>query len=446
MNIKSSEVKEKSKVELIVEVSREEYDEATDEAFRKTRNNISIPGFRKGKAPRRIIERMYGDSAFHNDALDIILPKALVLIGEESSLRIIGNPSVSGIDTKKDEGGLDVTFELTVYPEVILGEYKGLSAAKPPVEVLDSEVDGEIEAVRLRNARIEKVERPAKNGDVAFIDFDGYIDGEQFDKGSGENFELHLGSNTLIPGFEEKVLGMTVGEERDLDLVFPDDYTAELAGKPVLFKVKLKELEERIPPDLDDEFAKDVSEFDTFEEYRSDVRKKILEVKQSGADQAFEDALMGKLIEDAKIDVPDVFIDDQLGKVADNYYRQIYAMGMDPLKYLQMTNTTPESFREKMRAESERQVTLALILEKIAEVEDINVSEEDVENEYIKAAELYGKEIDEMKESVSEEELIHDIKLKRAARIVLDSASVETNDAHDAPETSEASDMEAGKE
>ena len=437
MNIKSSEKKEKNVVDLIVEVNPEEFDSAIDEAFKKNKNSIAVPGFRKGKAPRKIIERMYGASVFYNDALDVIAPKAIAFVAVESDLKIVGFPQVTDVDIKEEDGGLDLTVSVAVYPEVTLGEYKGLSAVKPAVVVADSEIDSEIAGIRLRNARIEKADRPAINNDTVIIDYEGFLDGVPFDGGKGENHELELGSNTFIPGFEEKIQGMSVGEERDIDLVFPENYTEELAGKPVVFKVKMIEVREKILPDLDDEFAKDVSEFDTLEEYKQSIRDGIIKIRQSDADAAFENALVEKIIDSMEADVPDAMIDEQLQSALNNFVNQTSAYGMDPNMYLQMMNETPDSFRDKMRVSSEKQVRGMLALEKIAELENVSVSEEDIENEYNSLVERYGMELDQVKENMSEDVVVREIKLKHAAKIVTDNATAE-----EPPEQDEADDSE----
>ena len=425
MNIKSSEKKEKNEVELVIEVNAEEFDSAINEAFKKSRNQIAVPGFRKGKAPRKIIERMYGASIFHEEAIDNLLPKVLEFVFKESGLNLVGYPRVDDLDIKEGNEGVDITIIAAEYPEVKIGEYKGLSAVMPAVEVPDSDIDNEIEAVRLRNARIEKADRPAMDGDTAVIDFDGFVDGKPFEGGSSVEYELELGSGTFIPGFEEKMLGMTVGEERDLELVFPENYKETLAGKPVTFKVKLNDLKQKILPDLDDEFAKDVSEFDTLDEYKDSVRDKFIKAKQADADVVFENALMEKIIEGMEVDVPDVMVEEQLDNAMNNFAKQVSAYGMDPSMYLQMTNTTPEEFRENMRVSSEKQVRIMLALDKIAELEGIEVGEDDLENEYKEASERLGTEIDKLKESVSEEMITRDIKLRRAAKIVTESATAE---------------------
>ena len=423
MIIKSEEKKENSIIELIVEVSAEEFDSAMGEAYRKNRNSISVPGFRKGKAPRKIVERMYGASIFHSDAMEILLPSVLEYVNSNTDAKTVGNPQVTDVDIKDDGGGADIIIELAEYPDIKLGDYKGLSAYKPSVEVADSEIDSEIEGVRKRNARFESVERPAISGDTALIDYEGFVDGEQFEGGTGNDQELILGSNQFIPGFEEKMLGMKPGDERDLELVFPDEYTPELAGKPVMFKVKLKELRESILPELDDEFAMDVSEFDTLDEYKAGIRDRISKVRQAEADAAFENALIDQIVKSMEADVPEVMVEEQLDAGMQTFARQISAYGMDPMKYLQMTGATPESLRDNMRATSEKQVRGTLALEKIAELEGLEVSEEEIEDAYKEASENFGFEIEKVKENVPEEAIKREALLKKAAKIVTDSAT-----------------------
>jgi len=426
LKIKSCEKKEKSVAELVIGVSAEEFNNAINDAYRKNRNRISVPGFRKGKAPRGIIERMYGATVFHSDALEIIMPAVLNQAVTESDLKIISVPEVTDFNINETDGSVDIMVSAYLLPEVKLGEYKGLSAYKPPADVPDSEIDREIADIRMRNARIEKVDRPASNGDIAVIDYEGFIEGEQFEGGKAEGYELELGSITFIPGFEEKLQGMCAGQDRDIDLVFPESYAEHLAGKPVTFKVNMIEVREKQLPDLDDEFAKDVSEFDTFEEYKADIREKQTKARQAEADSEFENALMDKIAETTEADIPVVMVEQQMDDSMHNFARQISSYGMDPSSYLKMMNTTPEAFRENMRGSSEKQVKIMLALAKIAELEGIEVSAEDIESEYKEASVKYGMEIEKLKESVDEERIATDIKMRRAAKIVTDSAVGET--------------------
>ncbi|MCL2408051.1 MAG: trigger factor [Oscillospiraceae bacterium] len=426
LNLKSIEKKEKNMTELIVKISREEFDAAKHKAYIKNKNQIAVPGFRRGKAPRKIIENMYGNSVFYNDALDIILPDVVSFSVKEKGddVRLASFPQVTDVDIKDDESA-EITLNAALYPEVTLGEYKGLSAVKPAVEVADVEIDSELAALQTRNARTETVDRPAINGDTAVMDFEGFVDGVAFDGGKGENYELELGSGTFIPGFEEKVQGMVTGEERDLDLVFPENYSENLAGKAVVFKVKLNEVKSKIMPELDDEFAKDVSEFDTLEEYKADIRAKIAEAKQQEADAAFENALMEKIIESIEVELPDAMVAEHMENSINNFTQQISAYGMNPEMYLQMMNLTPEQFQMNMRDQSVKQLKTMLVLEKIAELEGVKVTDEDIESEYAALAERYGMEVDTVKQSLETEAVTGDLKMRAAAKIVTENATAE---------------------
>ena len=433
LNIKTCEKKEKNEVELIVEVDPEEFEAAMSKAFIKNKNRIAVPGFRKGKAPRKIIEKMYGAAIFHSDALDILLPEVLSFSLKETDLNIVGYPKISDVDIKADNAGADVTLIAAVHPEVVIGKYKGLSAPKPSVEVPDSEIDAEIATIRTRNARIEKADRPAADGDIAVIDFEGFVDGIAFDGGKGENYELELGSNTFIPGFEEKIVGMVVDEERDLDLVFPENYKEELAGKPVLFKVKLNEVKEKNLPELDDEFAKDVSEYDTLDEYKASIKDRLLKARQKDVDETFENILLDQVTETLEADIPDAMVDEQVETSMSTFMRQMSAYGMEPEQYMRMTGLTPDEFKEKMRGSSEKQVKVTLVLEKIAELEGIEVSETEIDDEYADAAERYNMDVEKLKESVARDDIKRDLKLRGAAKIVVDSAIVEEFSEDDKP-------------
>jgi len=425
VNIKTCEKKEKSEYQIIVEVSPEEFESAVGKAFIKNRKSISVPGFRKGKAPRKIVERMYGDSVFHPEAIDILIPDIVEFTAKETDINSVGFPQVTDIDIKEDKSGVHITLAQAVYPEVTLNQYKGLGAFKPALDIPDSAVEAEIASVQMRNARIEKADRPAVEGDVVVIDFDGYVDGAQFEGGKSEGYELELGSKAFISGFEDKVIGMAPGEERDIDLVFPEQYAEALAGKPVVFKVKLQEIKEKQLPELDDEFVKDVSEFDTLAEYKADIKDRLSKARQSEIDAAFENALLDKIVESMEVDVPSVMVEEQMDMAMNNFASQVSQMGMDPMNYLQMMNVTPEIFRENMRVSSEKQVKIMLALEKIAELEGIEVSEEEIEKEYLDASERFGMEIDKIKESVPQDRVVADIKSRMAAKIVTDNGIAE---------------------
>ena len=432
MNIISSEKKENNEVELVIEVEPEELETAVNKAFIKNRNRIAVPGFRKGKAPRRIIEKMYGVEIFLSDALDDILPDVLRYAMKETDFDIVGYPKITDVDVKDDNRRAEITLTAALHPEVTIGKYKGLSAPKPVIEIPDREIDAQIETTRERNARMEKVDRAAESGDIAVIDFEGFVDGVAFEGGSGDNHELTLGSGTFIPGFEEQVEGMKIGEIRDIDLVFPENYKEDLAGKPVVFKVKLNEVREKILPELDDEFVKDVSEFDTLDEYRADIREKIVNTRQQDVDETFENILMEQIVESMEAEVPDEMVEEQLDLSMKNFSSRLSSYGMEPANYMKMMGMTPEVFREKMRESSEKQVRIQLALGKIAELEGVVVSDDEIETEYKDASERYGMEIEKFKETVSRDDIIHDLKLRSAVKIVVDSAIVEEFNEDDA--------------
>ncbi|MDR2599713.1 MAG: trigger factor [Oscillospiraceae bacterium] len=424
MNLKSSEKKDKNEAEFIIEVIPEELEAAINEAYLKNRNRISVPGFRKGKAPRAIIERMYGKEMFLGDAMDALLPEVLRFAMKDTEYKVVGYPKVTDFDVKDDTKSAEITLLVSLYPEITIGEYKGLSAEKPSIDIPDKEIDAEIEKIRTRNARIEKVDRAAKDGDTSIIDFEGFVDGVAFEGGKGENYELELGSGSFIPGFEEKIVGMEIGEERDLDLVFPEQYKEDLAGKPVIFKVKLNELKEKILPDLDDEFAKDVSEFDTLKEYKDDIKANLQKSRMEEVNEVFENELMQQVIESMQGDVPETMIDEKMDVMMDNFNRQMSSYGMQPAQYMQMLGITPEIYKERVRLQAEQQVKATLALEKIAELENIEITDEQIEEEYKEAAELYKMEVEQIKERVPKKDIASDLKLKAAAKIVTDSAKI----------------------
>lgn len=425
MKINSCEIKEKSLAELKIEIDAERMEEAMALAYRKNKNSIAIPGFRRGKAPRKMIERMFGASIFYNDAIESIMPELEKFIDEKSELKTVGNPDVTDVDMKESEPeiGAELTVEIAVYPEVKFGDYKGLSAEREEVFVSDEEIDLEIENVRERNVRIETVERPAQIGDTVIFDFEGFLNGEPFEGGKSENYELDLGSNSFIPGFEEKMVGMKAGDERDLDLVFPEQYAEHLAGKPVLFKVKLHEVNERILPELDDEFAKDVSEFDTFKEYRDNLVKIRMEEKQLDADAMFESALMDKILETFDAQVPDAMIKETQEALLNNFAGRLASYGTSPESYFRVTNSTPEQLFEQTKEQAEQRVKAILVLEKVAELENIVVPAEDIEKEYQENADRLNEDVEKLKESVSEQDVKRDLMMRRAAALIRENAT-----------------------
>ncbi|MGE4485607.1 MAG: trigger factor [Oscillospiraceae bacterium] len=424
MNVKSFEKKEKNTAELTVEVSAEKFEEAVNQAYRKNRNSISVPGFRKGKAPRKIIENMYGASVFYEDAIEILYPQAFEFAVTSEKLSIVGQPGLLDVNIS-DEKIVTIKYSVALYPEVKMGEYKGITAPKESVRILKKDVDEEIEQIRKRNARIVTADREAATGDTAIIDFEGFLDGKPFEGGKGTDYSLVLGSGQFIPGFEEQVVGMKAGEERDINVSFPEEYTADLAGKPVVFKVKLCEVKESILPELDDEFAKDVSEFDTLEAYRNSIKDNLTERKKSQADKAFEEAVMDKIIEGMACEVPDAMVDERINQTIQSYSYNLSSQGMSFENYLQMMGTNMDDYKASMRPSAEKQIKADIALEQIAKTEDFEVSDEEAEAKYSEFAEKYSMEMDAVKKAINEDAVKQQIKIEKAEKLIYSTAVTE---------------------
>ena len=424
MNVKEFEKKEKNTAELTVEVSPEEFESAVNRAYLKARGSISIPGFRKGKAPRKMIEKIYGEGAFYEDAVEALAPEALKAGIEEQNLDTVGQPAILDFNIGEDKS-LAVKFLVSLYPEVTLAQYKGIAAPKPAVRVLKKDVDKEIDRVREQNARIETVEREAKNGDIVNIDFEGFLGDEAFEGGKGEAYDLELGSGQFIPGFEEQLVGKKAGDNVDVHVTFPEAYAPELAGKDATFKVLVHEVKEKQLPELDDEFAKDVSEFDTLAEYTASVKEQMTESRKADAQQAFEEVVMSRLVDNVQCEVPDAMVEDQLENMLNNFRYNLAAQGMELEQYLAMMGMTVELFKQETRPTAEKQIKLDLALEAIAKTEDFPVSEEDVENEYKRLAEQYGMDVDTVKRAITEDSVKTGLKLEAAKKLVLDTAVAE---------------------
>ena len=423
MTVKNVEKKENNTATFQVETDAAEFEAAVNGAYLKNKSSIYIPGFRKGKAPRAVVEGMYGHEVFYQDAMDELAPKAFDQGLKESQLRIVGAPAISDVKVS-DERTVEYTFEVTLYPEVTLGQYKGLSAQKDEVKVTDEDVDKELEAARKRNARILTVDdREAQMGDTANIDFDGYLNGERFDGGKAEGYDLELGSGSFVPGFEEQIVGMKIGEEKDINITFPQDYVADLAGKDVVFKVKLNSLSTKELPELDDEFAKDVSEFDTLDEYKADIRAKQEKQQQEMADNKFRSEIIRKACENMTVDIPAVMIDDKLEEMVRNYAANF---GFTDRK------TSLEDLLKMMgvdaaaiRPSAEMQVKTELLLEAVVKAENMEVTEEDTEEYMKKVAEGIGAKVEDMKSYFSKDFIEEELKKERATNIIIDSAQVE---------------------
>lgn len=420
MIVKNVEKKEKNTASFQVESDAAEFEAAVNGAYLKNKSSIYIPGFRKGKAPRAVVEGMYGHEVFYQDAMDELAPKAFEQGLKESGLRIVGAPSISDVNVTEGRT-VEYTFAVSLYPEVTLGQYKGLSAQKDEVKVTDEDVDKELDAARKRNARILAVEdREAQMGDTANIDFDGYLDGERFDGGKAEGYDLELGSGAFVPGFEEQVVGMKIGEEKDVNITFPEDYVADLAGKAVVFKVKLNSLSAKELPELDDEFAKDVSEFDTLDEYKADIRAKQEKQQQEMADNKFRSDIIRQACENMTVEIPSVMVDDKLEEMVRNYAA---SFGFTD------RNTSLEDLLNMMgveaaaiRPSAEMQVKTELLLEAVAEAENMEVTQEEADEYMNKMAEGIGAKVEDMKSYFSKDFIEAELKKERATNIIIDSA------------------------
>ena len=424
MKVNGVNQKENSTIEVIVEIPAAAFEKALDEAYKKAKRNIMVPGFRRGKAPRKMIERMYGGSVFYEDAINIIAPDTFAKAAEEKEIKAVGMPSVSDVDVSDDKV-LTLTFLTAVYPEVTLGAYKGLSAEKAVESVKKKEVDAELETMQNRNARTSSVKRKAKKGDIAAIDFEGFLDGVPFEGGKGEGHELNLGSGSFVPGFEEQVIGMKAGDEKDVNITFPEDYAPELAGKEAVFKVKCVDVKERIVPELDDEFAKDVSEFDTLEAYKKDIKARLTKEREARAEDQFKEAVMKLAVENMTADVPTAMVDRTLDNMMQDFFYTVSAQGMDPAQYLQMMGMDVNGFREASRTNALARVQTGLLLDAVAEAEGILAAEEEVEAEFAKLAEQHGKELEEIKKVIRAEDLTEDIRRRKATEVIHGSAKAE---------------------
>ena len=418
MSVKSCEKLEKSKVALTIEVGAEEFEAAVNKAYLKMRGKMSIPGFRPGKAPRKIIEGMYGAEVFYEEAVNIVLPQAYEAAVKEQELDVVGYPEVD-LENCGKEG---VTFKCTVavYPEVKLGQYKGLEAPKAEVKVMAADVNARLKEMADRNSRLVSVERAVKKNDTANIDFEGFDNGVAFEGGKGENFDLEIGSGSFVPGFEEQLIGMKAGQEKEIDITFPENYTPELAGKPVVFKVKINEVKTKEVPAIDDEFAKDVSEFDTLKELKADMKKKMTEERKIAAQQAFEDALMKKVADGIEADIPEEMVKAQAERMLEGFKQQLGSQGISFDQYLQMTGMTNEAFLAQAHQPALDQVRMDLAVEAIVKAEGLEASDEDVENEMKNIAEKYGMDLESVKKSLPADQVKEQVIREKVIKVVAD--------------------------
>lgn len=413
---------EKSMAKLTIEVPGEEFEKALDSAYKKSKNKISMPGFRRGKAPRKMIEKMYGEGIFYEDAANIIVPDAYEDAVKESGLTIVSRPEISIEQAGKDQPFV-FSAMVAVKPEVILGEYKGIGIEKKEAEVTDEEIDEEIGRVRENNSRMVTVEdRGVMDGDTVIIDFDGYVDGEPFEGGKAENYSLAIGSHTFIDNFEEQLIGKNIGDNTEVNVTFPDKYQAEeLRGKDAVFKVEIKGIRLKELPDVDDEFAQDVSEFDTLDEYKADLGKKLLENKEAALKREMEEEVVGKIIENSQMDIPEPMIDAQTEQMKQEFGQRIQSQGLSFTQYMQLTGLTPQKLDEELKPQALKRIQSRLVLEAVAKAENIEVSDEEFDKEIGNMAGMYGMEKDKMLELVREEEkeqIRMDIAVQKAVDLV----------------------------
>lgn len=422
MNVKSKKKGEHSTVELVIEVDAKTFDEAVNRVYLRQRKGINIPGFRKGKVPRNMLEAMYGANLFYEDAVKDIYPAAYEEAITQEKLKPAAYPQIEIMEAGKD--GFTFKAIVTLKPEVKLGEYKGLTAPKEKVSVTDADIDAEMTPYIQRATRLTAVKRKAKKGDTAVIDFEGFDNGVPFEGGKGEGFSLELGSGTFIPGFEDGVVGMKAGEEKELDITFPEDYTPDLAGKPVVFKVKVQEVKEPVKPELDDEFAKDVSEFETLAEFRADLKKKITERREKQINTEYERAITDQLIDNLEVDLPQAIVDQQTDRMMDDYKMRVESQGIPFDQYMGMMGLTNEALRMEAAVGARRRVLNELALEAVAKAEKLKISAAEKKAEYERLAKEYNMEVEQIKAAVDEETLSEDLLYQKAAKFVLDNAKV----------------------
>ena len=421
MNVKSVE-KKGNQATIVVEIDKELMESGVNKAYMKARKQIMIPGFRKGKAPRKMIEAMYGAHVFYEDGLEEIFPEIYdFAIAGQTEFKAIGRPSLTDMQIS-EENIVTLTLTTDIYPEVTLGEYKGLEVEKAEATVTDEQVQAELDRMAQNVASTETVERAAEMGDTANIDFEGFDNGVPFDGGKGDNFDLKLGSGQFVPGFEEQIVGMNAGEEKDIDITFPENYHAELAGKPVVFHVKLNKVTTTTTPAQDDEFAKDVSEFDTLDELKADIRAKALESAQKQIDSAFEQACVEKAAENCTVEMPAGLIEAELDNQMDRFGYQLQMSGYSMEQYAKMMGGDLNTMRNAFRPAAEKQAKVNVTLEKIIEVENITVSDEEVEAEYAAVAAQYSLEVEKVKTMVPGEEIQTSLKTRKAVKVIVDNA------------------------
>ena len=426
MNVKSKETKEHSTVELVIEVGAAEFEAALDKVYKKNRGNIAVPGFRKGKAPRKIIEAMYGSGVFYEDAIDELYPVAYAEAVEKEGLEPVAYPQVE-IESVGKEG---FTFKalVTLKPACKIGSYKGLAAVKEEVSISDEDIDGELKPFVQRATRLVAVERAAKLGDTVVLDFEGFDDGVPFAGGKAENHALELGSNSFIPGFEDQVVGVKAGEEKELNVTFPEDYSPELAGKSVVFKIKAHEVKEHQAPSLDDEFAKDVSEFDTLAEFKKDLSEKLTDRRTQQADRAFEESVMAELIGVLEVDLPDAMVEHRSNQILQDYAERFTSQGLKFEDYLRMTGQSLDDVKLQSTAAAIHQIKSEMALDAVAAAEKLEITDAELEEEFASLAKQYSMELDQVKAAAPVEDVKLTLTRRKAIALVKDAAKVKKAD------------------
>ena len=423
MALKSSNKVETNVYELEITVDAETFTEACKKAYMKQRKSIQIPGFRKGKATQGMIEKVYGEGAFYEEALEIVYPEAVGSAFDEAGLKVIDQPTDVEFPVMNKQDGVVIKMKVTTYPEVKLGEYKSLKGKMLDTEATDEDVENELKSMQDRNSRLVTVEdRESQMGDTCDINFEGFVDGVAFEGGKGENYPLELGSNSFIPGFEEQVAGHKTGDEFDVNVTFPEQYEPSLAGKDAVFKCKINEIKTKELPELDDEFAKDVSEFDTLDELKADLKKQISERKEANAKTDYENQLIEQVVENMEVEIPECMNKQKCDEMIQDYSYRLQMQGLDLNTYLQYLGQTMEQFREQFMDGAKQQVKVKLALDAIVKAENIEATEEEIAEEIAKLAEQYNMEADKIKAAVPQEQLTDDIVTRKAVDFVVDNS------------------------
>ena len=417
---------EKNMAKLTIEVPAEEFEAAIEKAYQKAKGKITVPGFRKGKAPRKMIEKLYGVGVFYEDAANIVIPEAYGKAAEECGEEIVSRPSV---DITQIEAGKPFVFtaEVALKPEVTLGQYKGIEVEKKEIEVSEEEIQAAVDKERESNSRtIDVDDRAVEKGDMIKLDFDGSVDGVPFEGGKAQDYPLTIGSGSFIPGFEDQLIGAKIGEELDVNVTFPEDYQAEnLKGKAAVFKCKVNEIKVKELPEADDEFAQDVSEFDTLAEYKEDIKNKLMAQKEADAKRAKDNTVVEKIVENATMEIPDAMIDEQVRRMADDFTRRIESQGISVEQYMQFTGMDAEKMLEQMRPEAVKRIQNSLVLEAVAKAENIQISDEKLDEEIAKMAESYKMEADKLKELMGDyekEQMKNDLAIRAAVELITEAA------------------------